>query len=90
MLVHAQQRRFLVNTGSQSVDEAISVQKADCNSLEEKSFEELLEGSQLMKIRRPGGRTVIGKITNICNDDLYVDFGGKFYTVVKKPAINPE
>ena len=56
----------------------------------EYTFEELLESSQLMKIRRPQGRAVSGIITNVCNDDLYVDFGGKFEAVVKKPAMNPE
>lgn len=54
------------------------------------TFEELLEGSQLIKIRRPQGRAVSGLITNVCNDDLYVDFGGKFEIVVKKPAMSPE
>ena len=86
MLLRTSQRCFVVNSVSESTQED-GVFK---DTSKEKSFEELLESSQLMKIRRPSGRTVIGKITNVCNDDLYVDFGGKFYVVVKKPAMNPE
>eukprot|EP00794_Sanderia_malayensis_P012265 gene12264-13530_t len=54
------------------------------------TFEEMLESSPLMKIRRPQGLAVNGKITNICNDDLYVDFGGKFEVVVKRPSIRAD
>ena len=71
-------------------NEASSNQESAPTQEKEYTFEELLEGSQLMKIRRPQGRAVSGIITNVCNDDLYVDFGGKFEVVVKKPAMNPE
>ena len=90
VFLRMQKRSFIINGISQSASEAASSTGTDSDLSKERSFEELLESSQLMKIRRPEGRTVVGKITNICNDDLYVDFGGKFYTVVKKPAMNPE
>ena len=90
VFLQMQQRGFIINSISQSTSETASFTAADSDLSKERSFEELLESSQLMKIRRPVGRAVVGKITNICNDDLYVDFGGKFYTVVKKPAMNPE
>ena len=90
VLPRAQQHRFISKSVSEDTTEISSVREASSVPPSERSFEELLESSQLMKIRRPQGRTVVGKITNVCNDDLYVDFGGKFYVVVKKPAMNPE
>lgn len=50
------------------------------------TFRELLEASPLMKMGRPNGKAVVGIVTNICNDDLYVDFGAKFEAVVKKSS----
>ena len=90
VLLRANQHRVISKSVSEDTTEIPSIREPSSDSPTEKSFEELLESSQLMKIRRPQGRTVIGKITNVCNDDLYVDFGGKFYVVVKKPAMNPE
>ena len=49
----------------------------------EPSFEELLESSPIMKLGRPKGKVVQGKVTHVCGDDLYVDFGGKFEAIVK-------
>ena len=88
-----QRRCFYRKTTAKSNAEnnlALSNQESTATQEKEYTFEELLEGSQLMKIRRPQGRAVSGVITNVCNDDLYVDFGGKFEVVVKKPAMNPE
>jgi len=49
------------------------------------TFKDLLDESLLMKFGRADNKCVVGKITEVCNDDLYVDFGGKFEAVVKKP-----
>lgn len=55
------------------------------NTAKELSFDELLKESPLMKFGRADQKCVVGRIVDICNDDLYVDFGGKFEAVVKKP-----
>lgn len=55
-----------------------------------KTFQELLDDSRLMKFGRPAGKCAIGKVVEVCNDDLYIDFGAKFEAVVKRPKHNEE
>ena len=54
-------------------------------SSEEGSFEEMFRNSSFVKMGRPQGKTVVGRITHIVehdwNRDLYVDFGWKFHAV---------
>ena len=54
-------------------------------SSEEENFEEMFRNSRFVKMGRPQGKTVVGKITHIVqhedSTDLYVDFGWKFHTV---------
>ncbi|XP_022807213.1 28S ribosomal protein S28, mitochondrial-like [Stylophora pistillata] len=54
-------------------------------SAEDENFEEMLRNSKFVKLGRPKGKTVSGRITHIVENDgkkdLYVDFGWKFHTV---------
>ena len=54
-------------------------------SSEEESFEEMFRNSRFVKMGRPQGKTVVGKILHIVEHefsrDLYVDFGWKFHAV---------
>ena len=49
----------------------------------EESFEEMFRVSQFAKLVRPVDKVVVGKISHIVNEELYIDFGWKFYAVVK-------
>lgn len=49
------------------------------------SFAILFRESKYLQIGDPDGRIVNGKIVEVVQDDLYIDFGGKFYCVCKKP-----
>ena len=77
-------RRTCVNS---SVVETEESEIDKINTAKELSFDELLRESPLMKFGRADQKCVVGRIVDICNDDLYVDFGGKFEAVVKKPQI---
>lgn len=54
-------------------------------SSEEESFEEMFRNCRFVKMGRPQGKTVVGKILHIVDHevsrDLYIDFGWKFHAV---------
>jgi len=54
------------------------------------SFATMLRQSKLIAVGKPKGRIVIGTIIEALNDDLYIDFGGKFHCVCKKPRTSAE
>ena len=54
------------------------------------SFASMLRRSKLIAIGKPEGRIVVGTIIETMNDDLYIDFGGKFHCVCKAPRSNAE
>merc|ERR1712154_211332 len=51
------------------------------NPQQHKTFAAMLRNSKFVQIGDPVGKGVVGKIYHIVNDDLYIDFGGKFPAV---------
>lgn len=62
--------------------------EGDTNSSTPQTFATLLRNSRFMDMGDPEEKMVVGKIYHIVNDDLYIDFGWKFYCVCPRPKNN--
>merc|ERR1711913_269079 len=52
------------------------------------TFANLIRNCKLTQMGDPVGKTVVGKIYHVVDDDLYIDFGNKFPCVCQRPREN--
>ncbi|XP_003747239.1 28S ribosomal protein S28, mitochondrial [Galendromus occidentalis] len=52
----------------------------------EPPFATLLRNSKFVKLGNPEKKILVGKVYNVFENDIYVDFGGKFPAICKRPA----
>jgi len=60
---------------------ADAISKHDANA----AFLDMMRTSALVRMGDVNGRVLVGRVVHTRADDLYVDFGGKFNCVVRRP-----
>jgi small subunit ribosomal protein S28 len=59
--------------------------KPDSPTTEPQTFAKMFRQSKFVQLGGLKGRLLSGRIVDVVDDDLYVDFGGKFPAVVQRP-----
>jgi small subunit ribosomal protein S28 len=62
-----------------------SSSSSSTNQSEPMTFAKMFRQSKFVQLGGLKGRLLSGRIVDVVDDDLYVDFGGKFHAVVQRP-----
>lgn len=57
---------------------------------EPQSFATMLRQSQFVQLGNLKDKILVGRIEEMINNDMYIDFGGKFMCCIQNPSEQPE
>ncbi|CAF2914596.1 unnamed protein product [Rotaria sp. Silwood2] len=72
-------------SNDQSISSITQKNLSSSNQSEPMTFAKMFRQSKFVQLGGLKGRVLSGRIVDAINDDLYVDFGGKFHAVVQRP-----
>lgn len=64
---------------------SLTQEKLSSSPTEPLTFAKMFRQSKFVQLGDLKGRLLSGRIVDVVDDDLYVDFGGKFHAVVQRP-----
>ncbi|CAF0719971.1 unnamed protein product [Adineta steineri] len=73
-----------VPSNNQSVS-STTLKNPSNNETKSMTFAKMFRQSKFVQLGDLKGRLLSGRIVDVIDDDLYVDFGGKFHAVVQRP-----
>jgi hypothetical protein len=73
-----------------TADQALKNGVEKAKQKEKKSFAKMFKESKFVALGDLENKYLIGKIVEVLGDDLYIDYGGKFHCVCKRPNRRPE
>ncbi|CAF0818691.1 unnamed protein product [Rotaria sordida] len=77
--------RTNIPSNDQSTSSIIQKNSSSNNQSKSMTFAKMFRQSKFVQLGSLKGRLLSGRIVDVIDDDLYVDFGGKFNAVVQRP-----
>ena len=62
--------------------------KKPIDPMDNEMFPTMLRYSSFIQMGDPIGKIVVGRIEDVIEEDLYIDFGNKFNAICKRPKVN--
>ena len=78
----------LIEDENKKIKAQTNANSNDLSSKKPATFAKLFKESKFVAMGNLQNKIFVGRIVDVNGDDLYIDYGGKFNCVCKKPLVN--